>query len=162
MVFSASTATGLLWINISPRSWRPNIQVIETCCLEMQCAEGCSVETICQLTPWQRLASEKQQTFSFLNIWEPKKHISTNLKSSKRLRSHANTNRNASLHKMLWTQNLRRVVGATTWKQEKKRRKSPGSLRAAWPCCTYISYSVFFNISTITHMEIWLINDGAF
>ena len=161
MVFSASTATGLLWINISPRSWRPNIQVIETCCLEMQCAEGCSVETICQLTPWQRLASEKQQTFSFLNIWEPKKHISTNLKSSKRLRSHANTNRNASLHKMLWTQNLRRVVGATTWKQEKKGENHRGHCGRRDLVVPTLAIVCFFNISTITHMEIWLINDGA-
>ena len=65
------------------------------------------------------------------SIWQIFWH-STNVKSWKRLRSHVNTIRNASLHKMLWTQNPGRVVETTTW-QQKKERKLPGSLRAAWP-----------------------------
>ena len=126
--------------------WRPNIQVIETWIRKSEtiyfyiqytdlsgdamCRAGWSVETT--TAPWQGLANEKQQAFSFLNIWKAKKHIFTNLKSSKRLRRHANTIRNASLHKMLWTQNPARVVETITWQQ--KKWKSPGSLRAAWPC----------------------------
>ena len=55
----------------------------------------------------------------FWTIWEPKKHVSTNVKSSKRLRSHATANRIASLYKMLWTRNLGRVVKTETWQQKK-------------------------------------------
>ena len=117
--------------------WRPNIQVIETwirksetiyciyciqICLEMQCAEGCSVETTWHLG--KDLQMKKQQALSLLNIWKGKKHSSTNLKSSKQFRRHANTIRNASLHKMLWTQNPGRVVETITWQQ--KKWKSPG------------------------------------
>ena len=126
--------------------WRPNIQVIETWIRKSETIyfyilyTDLSGDAMCRRmlsrniakAPWQGLANEKQQAFSCLNIWKAKKHSSTNLKSSKRLRRHANTIRNASLHKMLWTQNPARVVETITWQQ--KKWKSPGSLRAAWPC----------------------------
>ena len=68
-------------------------------CLEMQCAEPDALSlSRNNLAPWQGLANEKQQAFSCLNIWKAKKHISTNLKSSKRLRRHANTIRNAFVY----------------------------------------------------------------
>ena len=95
------------------------------------------------LAPWQRLASEKQQAYSFFYIWEPKKRISAHVKSSKRLRCHANTNRITSLHKILWTRNPGRVVKTAAW-QQKKGWKLAGSLRAAWPCLLFVVSCLLF------------------
>ena len=95
------------------------------------------------LAPWQRLASERQQTYSFFNIWEPKKHMSTNVyKIIKTVTKSCKycTNRIANLHKMLWTRNPGKVVKTET-RQQQKVWKSAGSLRAAWSCfwMNYIS-----------------------
>jgi hypothetical protein len=49
----------------------------------------------------------------------PKKHFSTNVKSSRGLRSHANINR-TNCKFTLWTRNLGRVVKTETWQQKKK------------------------------------------
>ena len=82
----------------------------------MQCAEGCSVETTWQVGKDLQAENNKHSVFEHMGT-EKKK--STNLKSSKRLRSHANTIRNASLQKMFWTQNPGNVIETTTWRQKK-------------------------------------------
>ena len=79
----------------------------------MQCAQGLSVETAWHLGKDLQVKNTKHT--GFFNIWEPKKHISTDVKSSKQSRRHAATYRFVSLHKMLWTRNPGRVVKTEAW-----------------------------------------------
>ena len=65
-----------------------------------------------------QVKNNNKHTFC-LTYGNRKKHIAANVKSSKRLRRHANTNRIASLHKMLWTRNPGRVCETETWQQKK-------------------------------------------